>query len=185
MQCRRSRGFTLVELMVVVVIVTILSTLAVSAYHKFMIRARSTEVFAMFAEIRAKEESYRAEFTSYLSVSTSDTDFYPVLGSAGNEPTTKTWAPTNTNWTNLGVSPPRTQLYCGYAVVAGAANSWGSATNTVTQTFLSGTAPTVNWWAAVAMCDNDGVAGSLNDGRNATFVTSSRTTSTLETNPTR
>ena len=38
----------------------------------------------------------------------------------------------------------------------------------------------LNWWAAVAMCDNDGVTGTLYDGNNARFTTSSLTTTVRE-----
>jgi prepilin-type N-terminal cleavage/methylation domain-containing protein len=185
MQHPKSRGFTVVELMVVVVIVTILATLAAKTYTRFTARARVTEVYAMFAEMRAKEESYRAEFTSYLSVSNSDTDFYPVLGSAGGEPAAKTWAPTNTNWASLGVNPPRSQLYCSYSLTAGPPNQWNTVADTNTRTFLGGSPPQVNWWVAVGMCDNDGVAGTLDNGLNATYITSSRTTVVTEANPSR
>jgi prepilin-type N-terminal cleavage/methylation domain-containing protein len=174
---RRHRGFTLVELMIVVAIIVVLSVIAVGAYRRFTARARTTEVHAMFAEIRAKEESYRAEFSSYYSLSGSETDLYPVLGSAGTEPRAKTWV-SPAAWTFMGVRPPSQQIYCGYAVVQAPANSWG-ATGTYMRSFV-GTVPGVNWWAAVAMCDNDSIGGTLYDGNNARFTTSSLTTTVRE-----
>ena len=174
---RRHRGFTLVELMIVVAIIVVLSVLAVGAYRRFTARARTTQAYAMFAEIRAKEESYRAEFSSYYSLSTSETDLYPVLGSAGTEPRPKTWV-SPASWALIGTRPPSQQLYCGYAVVAAPANSWGSS-GAYMRSFVN-TLPAVNWWAAVAMCDNDGVAGTLYDGNNARFTTSSLTTTVRE-----
>ena len=179
---RRHQGFTLIELMIVVAIVTVLSVIAVGAYRKFTARARTTEVYAMFADIRAKEESYRAEFSSYYSLSASETDLYPVLGSAGTEPRAKTWVAPAT-WTFIGARPSSQQLYCGYAVVAAAANSWG-ASGAYMRSFVN-TLPGVGWWAAVAMCDNDSTAGTLYDGNNARFTTSSLTTTVREENATR
>lgn len=179
---RRQRGFTLIEMMIVVAIITVLSVIAVGAYRRFTARARTTEVFAMFAEIRAKEESYRAEFSSYLSLSTGETDMYPVLGSAGTEPRAKTWT-SPAAWASVGVRPSTSQVYCGYAVVAGAANSWGNS-GSYMQSFMVST-PTVAWWAAVAMCDNDGVTGTLYTATNARFTTSSLTTTVRDETPIR
>lgn len=188
---KRARGFTLVELMIVMAIIVILSVIAVMTYKRFMARARATEVHAMFSEIRAKEESYRAEFGTYLTISTGETDFYPALGAAGTEPLAKAWQPTNAAWTQLGIRPPSTQVYCGYAVIAGAANNWGAA-GTQMKAFMknpllnNGTnPPAVNWWCAVAMCDNDSSGGALGAGVNAEFFTSSQLTTVREGNPTR
>lgn len=181
---RRSRGFTLIELMVVVAIIVVLSVIAVAAYRRFTARARATEVHAMFADIRAKQESYRAEFSTYLNVSTAETDLYPVLGSAGSEPRPKNWAPTNMNWNNLGIRPPARQVYCSYAVLAGPAGQWNTA-GAYVRPFLGNAPPPVPWWAAVAMCDLDGVAGTLYDQNNARFTTSSLTTAVREESPVR
>lgn len=191
MRRSRSRGFTLIELMVAVVVILVLTLLALGSYRKYMARARATEVFAMFADIRAKEETYRAEYASYLSVSASDSDFYPVMGSAGPEPHIKVWSTTGTpapaNWVALGAVPPKPEIYCTYAVVAGNPNDWGTVASTWTQTFLgvNGAPPPVKWWVATAMCDNDGVAGTLDDDNNAKYVTSSKNTVMLDADPSR
>ena len=87
---RRARGFTLVELMIVVAIITVLAVVAGGSYRKYTNAARKTEVVAMFSEIKAKEESYRAEFSSYASSTggASENDLWPALLGAGQgEPT--------------------------------------------------------------------------------------------------
>src|SRR5689334_15595927 len=127
MSRRHQIGFTLVELMIVVAIIGVLAVIAGTAYRKYMDSGRSAEVYAMFGEIRAKEEAYRAEYSTYLATSSSnsETDFYPVLLGAGSEPKAKTWkAGAPTTWTSttgptLGLNPTRTQLYCGYVVLTG------------------------------------------------------------------
>lgn len=175
---RRSRGFTLVELMIVVVIVATLSFVAGFAYKKYMATARKSEVVAVFAEIRAKEETYRAEFSSYYGTSGSDVSFYPALGSCpagANEPCAKTWNPPPAQWLSLNLNPGKPQLYCGYVVVAGAANvapagSYGAAS-------FNNQTPNTPWWYVVATCDNDGKGAP-----NAIFVTTSERDTVFEQN---
>ena len=88
--CRpdRRRGFTLVELMIVVVIVGVLAVVAMSAYRRHINAARKAEVYSMFGEIRAKEEAYRTEFSSYLQTGT-EAALWPAA--IGTDPVN--WAP--------------------------------------------------------------------------------------------
>jgi prepilin-type N-terminal cleavage/methylation domain-containing protein len=169
------RGFTLVELMIVVAIVGVLAVVAGNAYRKYMDSARKSEVYALFGEIRTKEEAYRAEFNAYLGTTTDETVLYPVLLSAG-EPKPKPVAPLPAAWTQLGIQPGHANLYCGYAVVADAANTppagaIGLATFSVT--------PKVPWWYVTAQCDNDGDGDA---SHNATFTTAYDRTAVTEAN---
>src|SRR5687767_7536978 len=97
----RNRGFTLIEMLTTITIVSVLAVVAMGGWRKHMNSARRSEVYSMFAEIRAKEEAYRAEFSSYLGSGGSEDSYWPVLG--GNEPTVKTWAPSPGNWSSLGI----------------------------------------------------------------------------------
>lgn len=156
---RRTRGFTLIELMIVVGIMGILAAVAVVAYRRYVSDARRSEVFAMIAALKSAEESYKAEFSAYYgTTSVGETDFYPVLRSSGTEPTPKRFDPTaagRTLWANLRVSPPSTQLYCGYVVVAGSANSFGLA-GARGRTLFNNTPPQRPWYYVRAICDFDG-----------------------------
>lgn len=65
----RSRGFTLVELMAVVGIVSILAIIGLVALRKRVFGSKSTEALAMIQSIRAAEERWKAENLQYLDCS--------------------------------------------------------------------------------------------------------------------
>jgi prepilin-type N-terminal cleavage/methylation domain-containing protein len=183
---RRLRGFTLVELMIVVTIIGVLAVIAGTAYRKYTDSGRTAEVMAMFGEFRTKEEAYRAENSVYVSTTTvGETDFYPALLASG-EPKAKTITPLPTAWQTLGINPARTQLYCGYVAIAGPANAWSFPSqiaagaygqNMLSQPGAPGTPPAVPWWYVHATCNNDG-----NPTVNATWTTASTTSSIYEDN---
>jgi prepilin-type N-terminal cleavage/methylation domain-containing protein len=176
----RQQGFTLVELMIVVVIIGVLAVVAGTSYKKYTNQGRTAEVMAMFGEFRAKEEAYKAELNIYCNTSASacngtsqsETAYWPAL-IAGAEPKAKdisTGVPTP--WTTLGINPQRRQLYCGYVAVAGAANVAPTGTDGVAIfSQFTGSTPQTPWYYLHATCDNDG-----NSSVNIIFTTAMNTT---------
>lgn len=53
-----TRGFTLVEMLVVVAIVTVLATVAVPVYRDQLIRSRRADAQALLMDVAARQESY-------------------------------------------------------------------------------------------------------------------------------
>jgi len=67
---RRSSGFTLVELMLVVGIIGALSAIAIPNFLRYQMRARSTETLTHLKGIGTSEDAYYAEHGTYVSVTT-------------------------------------------------------------------------------------------------------------------
>ncbi len=61
----RDRGFTLIELMIVVAIVGILSAIAYPSYTDYIRRGRLPEAFTLLADYRAKMEQYYQDNKNY------------------------------------------------------------------------------------------------------------------------
>jgi len=168
---KAARGFTLIELMIVVAILSVVAALAITSYSRYLRHSARSEVLAMLGEIRIKEEAYLAEYSAYLTAThslngTLETDVHPaLLGSS--EFKIKSWGtPADTRWgdTGLAIHTPRTQLYCGYVAKAGAAST-GPGSGTAGASILSG-APTsgsnitVPWFYARGCCDFDSTSSS-------------------------
>ncbi len=154
---RQPRGFTLVELMVVVVIVGILATLAVVGYRKLVQSSHVTEATGMVQNIRVAQEGYHSETQQYANVSVSLTDYYPrapvyqqVTGWGGPH------ANAGVPWSALPVHVDGPVMF-GYATVAGLPGGAVPASVTVNGAPLVFPAiPTTDWYVIAACGDLDG-----------------------------
>jgi type IV pilus assembly protein PilE len=66
----RTAGFTLIELMIVVVIATILLSIAVPSYMSQIRESRRTDARTALLDLAGREESYNATMNAYTNVAT-------------------------------------------------------------------------------------------------------------------
>jgi len=62
---RSQNGFTLIELMITVVIISILASIAYPSYQEFVKRGNRTEGQAFLSEVAARQERYFAQNNEY------------------------------------------------------------------------------------------------------------------------
>ena len=113
---RHQGGFTLTELMIVVVIIAVLATVAVPAFTSVMYRARSGEAYTFLGQIKNRQEAYRAEFGQYCAVSgNSAWGMWTPRTTPDESPAS--WMADN-NWSQLGARPDGA-VRCVYSTLAG------------------------------------------------------------------
>lgn len=73
------KGFTLIELMIVVAILGVLTMVAITSYKGYVRAARAEEGKQLLLEIKMKQEQYFATYSQYVTSSTGEnsSDWYP------------------------------------------------------------------------------------------------------------
>ncbi len=145
-------GFTLIELMVVVVIMGVLAALATFGVRKYVLEAKKAEAASMITQIRAAEESYRDETFTYLGRDEFD-QWHPV-----DEPGAEvySWERDTDLRTEvfgpLGVQPTG-GVHFSYCVVDGLAGDSPAIPSTTTFDFADPTGP---FYIVMAKADLNG-----------------------------
>jgi prepilin-type N-terminal cleavage/methylation domain-containing protein len=179
----QTRGFTLIELMIVVVIVGVLATLGVVGFSKLAGTARTSEATGMIQAIRSAQEAYHAETGTYADISKTlclgsnpcPTMYPQSVSGGGLVGAFKTqWGVSSTgdniDWLTFPVHTPGAVEY-GYTTQAGPAGSTstlnsggtpgltaftiGTGTNAVSVP-TPATAPPADWFLITATGDTDG-----------------------------
>jgi prepilin-type N-terminal cleavage/methylation domain-containing protein len=83
-QRRRSNGFTLIEVMIVVAIVAILAAVAIPSYRDYILRGQLVDGTTILSTVRADMERYYQDNRKYIAVG----GFVPPCASI--DPTTRT-----------------------------------------------------------------------------------------------
>jgi len=112
----KSKGFSLVELMIVVAIMAILAAIAIPSFMKFSMKAKTAEASQNLSGIRTAEESYRAEEDAYLACTG-----YPNTVLAPPPASGTPWStPSSGNFATIGFAADGRVRYC-YTVTTASA----------------------------------------------------------------
>jgi prepilin-type N-terminal cleavage/methylation domain-containing protein len=137
-------GFTLIEMLVVVVIIGVLAAVAVYAYTRHVQSSRYVDAKEMLKLIQAREELYFQRHGVFLSATE-----HPTMADNFNA---KAWAPPNNHaFRTLKVRPQQTATRFSYRVAAFAAGATPDATSTALG--IDSSAP---WYYACARADVKG-----------------------------
>lgn len=64
---RKQRGFTIIELLIVIVVISILVAIAVPSYREYVMRTNRTVAKAALYELSTKQESYAVDHKGYAT----------------------------------------------------------------------------------------------------------------------
>lgn len=106
---RNKKGFTLIELMIVVAIIGILAAIAIPNFMNYQCKAKQSEAKSSLGNIRTMQEAYRAEYDTYgalgpigFSINTTDARYNYTVNATASGFTASATASINGNadtWT--------------------------------------------------------------------------------------
>lgn len=106
---RKHRGFTLLELMIVVVVVAILASFAIPSYLSQVRKSRRSDATSTLGDLQLRQERYRAEHATFgtlaqLNAATTSSNGYYTMslatlsGNCPNMATTTAESTSNSYW---------------------------------------------------------------------------------------
>ena len=148
---RGSRGFTLVELAIVVAIVGILAVIGVVGYRRYILTSKITEAQGIVSAIKIAQEDNKAERGTYANLG--DSSLCPSGTPVGK--TVTQWDPACSGgvavWQTLPINVGGPVLF-GYLTTAGT-GAFTAPSNTSWVTW--GNPASKPWYTVVARCDLD------------------------------
>ena len=111
---RNQKGFTLIELMIVVAIIGILAAIAIPNFMTFRLKAKTSEAKSNLGSIRTCQEAYKAEKDVYVACTR-----YPDTADTDTSENSQTWTPTASNFSSIGFAPSGKVYYDYEVTIAG------------------------------------------------------------------
>ncbi len=108
MNMGKNRGFSLIELLIVMVVLSIILGLAVPGYRQFMMRANRADATTALLRLQAAQERFYIQNGTYASNAQMAAAPPAGLGITGTE----------RNYYNLGIQPAAGGLVVGYTATA-------------------------------------------------------------------
>lgn len=99
---KRSRGFTLIELMIVVAIIGVLASVAIPSFINYQLSSKRTEAFANLSALAKAQKSYFAEYNTFVPA-LSEPGF--TLGAVPPTTTTRSKVPLEAAFAAVGWVP--------------------------------------------------------------------------------
>ena len=131
-------GFTLVELMIVVAIISVLAAIAAPIYTKYVKKARTSEAVTNLGAIAMFEETFFSENDSYMTA-VSNPATVPSAADPGGR---LLFNGSASGWDQLGnVMPDGQAVYFQYEVTAGQFDTGGTATTGGTGNLVNHSTP--------------------------------------------
>lgn len=137
---KTTRGFTLVELMIVVAIIGVLAAVAIPSYQNYQLSAKRAEAFANLAALASAQKAYYAEFNSFVAVAAE-----PLLSIGVPNPAKVDSTPVAAAFSTVGWTPEGDVYY-----------SYDTATGLTPFTAVCGACVTADCFTASAYGDLDG-----------------------------
>jgi prepilin-type N-terminal cleavage/methylation domain-containing protein len=133
-QRKRTQGYSLMELMIVVVITGVLAAIAIPTFGSYVQKSRTSEATQFLGVIKLKQEGYRAEFGRYYQCNGNkdfgDFDYQPADASKMKNAITLPLTGSGAACFNELGAKPDAAVRFGYAWIAGTPGEMSSAIKT-------------------------------------------------------
>lgn len=114
---KNSKGFTLIELMIVVAIIGILAAIAIPNFLRYQLKSKTAEARTNIGAIKTSSEAFRAEWDGYAIAAS-----HPA---SAPDDTKAPWGQGNTGFNAIGYAPTG-DVYYRYEVAAGGGTAFAA-----------------------------------------------------------
>jgi len=100
-RAKESRGFSLVELMIVVAVIAILAAIVIPAFMRFAMKSKTSEAIGNLAAIRTAQEAYKVEYGVYRACEANPGE----VRKGADAVTLIAWDTSKDGWADIGFKP--------------------------------------------------------------------------------